>query len=364
MPDGFDVFLSHNSRDKPVVEEIGAQLRGKGLRVWLDKWELRPGFPWQERLEEGVRASRAVAVFVGESGLGSWQEPEMRAFLARSKREEVPVIPVLIPGCPDSPELALFLEALTWVDLREGVTENGLKRLIWGITGVKDEDLEVAVAAAGGKGRRSGPSKRSRAWSWRGVSIGLFLAGLVLALGVWLWPRSPEPPEKPATYAVRVQVLDPQGRPVGGAKVGASVSNEPRGLPDDGWELQIPRAKVPADGRISLWAKHEEWEANQVDLRLGEEENLSVVIRLKEPKTRLRGRVVNNSDQGLPGVRISRQDGVPGDTTTDSEGRFALEVSEPKGARVRLRAEHPGSPVGNGYCYAGTNSCWIVLEER
>jgi hypothetical protein len=105
MPDEFDVFLSHNSQDKPLVEEIGAQLRGKGLRVWLDKWELRPGFPWQEGIEEGVQASRSVAVFVGEDGLGDWQEPEMRAFLARSRREKVPVIPVLLPGCPDSPEL-------------------------------------------------------------------------------------------------------------------------------------------------------------------------------------------------------------------------------------------------------------------
>ena len=31
----FDVFLSHNSRDKPLVEEIGDRLKSRGLRVWL-----------------------------------------------------------------------------------------------------------------------------------------------------------------------------------------------------------------------------------------------------------------------------------------------------------------------------------------
>jgi hypothetical protein len=131
MTDGFDVFLSHNGRDKPIVEEIGAWLKGQGLRVWLDKWELRPGLPWQEGLEEGVQSSRAGAVFVGADGLGPWQEPEMRAFLAQSRRKKIPVIPVLLPGCPETPQLTLFLEGFTWVDLRKGVTEEGLAQLVW-----------------------------------------------------------------------------------------------------------------------------------------------------------------------------------------------------------------------------------------
>jgi hypothetical protein len=130
LPDEFDVFLSHNSLDKPVVEKIAVHLRDRGLRVWLDKDELRPGLPWQEGLEDGVRASRSVAVFVGKDGMGAWQQPEMRAFLARSRQERIPVIPVLLPGCPDSPQLTLFLEAMTWVDLRQGMTDDGLDRLV------------------------------------------------------------------------------------------------------------------------------------------------------------------------------------------------------------------------------------------
>ncbi|HEV3457221.1 MAG TPA: toll/interleukin-1 receptor domain-containing protein [Thermoanaerobaculia bacterium] len=134
-PDAYDVFLSHHTADKPFVKELAAALEGRGLHVWLDTWELRPGFPWQEGLEKGIRASQAVAVCVGASGLGTWQEPEMRAFIARSRREPIPVIPVLVPGCPDSPQLNLFLEAYTGVDLRQGLSEEGLELLLWGITG-------------------------------------------------------------------------------------------------------------------------------------------------------------------------------------------------------------------------------------
>lgn len=360
MPDRFDVFLSHNSRDKPVVEEIGTWLKGQGLRVWLDKWELRPGFPWQEGLEEGVQASRAVAVLVGADGLGSWQEPEMRAFIARSRRERIPVIPVLLPGCPESPQLTLFLEAFTWVDLRDGVNSDGLARLLWGITGKKPEGTSTVEASAISRFKPAKPRKKW--WDW-GIAISLI--GLVATLIAWLRPFSPPPPpqsNKPEIYAVRVQVLDPQGHPVEGAKVRASTGNEPQGLPDGWWEVEIPAAKVPKDGRISLWADHQSWEGNRVDLSLGDDPNPRAEIHLKEPETWLRGRV--EGDRALAGLRISRKDGAPGEAITDAEGRFELKLSEPRGTLVRLQAAQAATEVGDAYCYAGSDNCSIPLERK
>ena len=62
----------------------------------------------------GVQASPAVAVIVGADGL--CQERETRAFIARSRREQIPVIPVLLPDCPDSPQLTTFLEGLVFLE--------------------------------------------------------------------------------------------------------------------------------------------------------------------------------------------------------------------------------------------------------
>ena len=97
---------------------------------------------------------------------------------------------------------------------------------------------------------------------------------LVLAAFAGIAPPSP----KPELYSVRVQILDPQGQPVSGSAVRASAGNEPHLLPDGWWEIQIPAAKVPADGQISLWAAHEAWEGNRADLRLGEDPNPRVEI--------------------------------------------------------------------------------------
>ena len=134
---GFDVFLSHNGREKPAVKKIGEALKARGLKPWLDEWELVPGRPWQEALEEIILEVRSCAVFVGRDGLGPWEIPEMRAALSESVRRGASVIPVLLPGASQRPMLPLFLTQYTWVDFRGGVSQDVMDRLEWGVTGVK-----------------------------------------------------------------------------------------------------------------------------------------------------------------------------------------------------------------------------------
>jgi len=135
--DTFDVFLSHNSKDKPAVRQIAEALKARGLQVWLDEWELIPGRPWIPELEKIIETARAVAVCVGENGLGPWEQPEMEGALIEAVRRKVPVIPVLLPEAPADVKLPLFLKRFTWVNLRGGLTEAGLDLLGLGITGIK-----------------------------------------------------------------------------------------------------------------------------------------------------------------------------------------------------------------------------------
>src|SRR5262245_31295251 len=126
MEPPFDVFLSHNSRDKPVVREICESLRERGLRPWMDEEELIPGRDWQKALESILETVPTAAVFLGSSGLGPWEEREMRASLEQLVDRGAFVIPVLLPGAPAKPTLPLFLRAFTWVDLRGGLTREGI----------------------------------------------------------------------------------------------------------------------------------------------------------------------------------------------------------------------------------------------
>lgn len=89
-----------------------------------------------------------------------------------------------------------------------------------------------------------------------------------------------------------------------------------------------------------------------------------VEIRLKDPESWIRGRVVDSVGRGLPGVRVTRQEGVPGTATTNAEGKFGLKMGMPKGTRVRVAAELPGSTPVDTFCITGNDSCNFELEGK
>jgi energy-coupling factor transporter ATP-binding protein EcfA2 len=139
----YDVFLSHNSADKPAVEELARRLVKKSIQPWLDTWNLIPGEPWQEAIEKALERCAACAVFVGPSGTGPWQNEEMRAAIDRRVRESegrFRVIPVLLPGAErgERGRLPTFLVATTWVEFRRSLDEeDAFHRLVCGIRGVE-----------------------------------------------------------------------------------------------------------------------------------------------------------------------------------------------------------------------------------
>ena len=122
----YDVFLSHNSSDKPAVESLAKRLIDEAkLRPFLDKWHLTPGVAWQSELADALQRSKTVAVFIGPSGNGPWHQEEMQLALnlAVRERNDFRLIPVLLPGA--NPEAVTgFLQLRTWVDFREGVNND------------------------------------------------------------------------------------------------------------------------------------------------------------------------------------------------------------------------------------------------
>ena len=147
----FHVFLSHNSADKPAVEELGRRLKAEHIEPWLDKWHLIPGDPWQPAIEEVLAKCASCAVFIGAGGIGPWQDEEMRAAINRrvtasrsaNSRDRFRVIPVLLPGVtrPERSLLAAFLVSTTWVEFRATLDEaEPFRRLVCGIRGVEPGD--------------------------------------------------------------------------------------------------------------------------------------------------------------------------------------------------------------------------------
>ena len=131
----FDVFLCHNSADKPAVREIAQKLNKEGIKPWLDEEQIRPGTTWQKALGEQIEGIKSAAVFLGDGGLGPWQDQEMQSFLNLFVKQKCAVIPVILSTAKATPELPWPLANLHCVDFR--TDSQPLQRLIWGITGKK-----------------------------------------------------------------------------------------------------------------------------------------------------------------------------------------------------------------------------------
>ena len=134
----FDVFLAHNSQDKPQIREIYQALKQRGINPWLDEEEIPPGTPFLEEIQKAITLVKTVAVFMGPKDLGRWQVIEMQTAIRRFVENDIKVIPVLLPGVVDIPSELIFLSGFNAVILENDVTdEKGLSRLEWGITGQK-----------------------------------------------------------------------------------------------------------------------------------------------------------------------------------------------------------------------------------
>ena len=132
----YDVFLCHNSKDKPEVEAIGMRLKEHGILPWLDIWEIRPGTRWQKEIDRRIKSAKSAAVFIGARGSGPWQELEVETLLKEFLKRGRPVIPVILETRSGNPRLPSFLSSWHIVDMRKP-NPDPFDQLIWGITGEK-----------------------------------------------------------------------------------------------------------------------------------------------------------------------------------------------------------------------------------
>jgi hypothetical protein len=96
----FDLFLSHNSKDKAQIEMLAEKLlEDASLRCWLDVWSIPAATDWEQELEQAMQQCGAAAIAIGRSGWGRYHRLEAWAMIQRANREEgFRLLPVLLDG--------------------------------------------------------------------------------------------------------------------------------------------------------------------------------------------------------------------------------------------------------------------------
>ncbi len=113
----YDVFLSHNSRDKARVRKLAERLRDAGVRVWFDEWIIAPGDDIYLAIERGLDAARVQVLCLSPEALASdWVTLERSTVLFRDPTNAGRrFIPLLLADC----ELPDTLRRYKYVDFRK-----------------------------------------------------------------------------------------------------------------------------------------------------------------------------------------------------------------------------------------------------
>jgi hypothetical protein len=92
----WDVFISHASEDKETVAlPLAAALKQAGVKVWLDRFELRVGDSLREKIDEGLAESRFGIVILSSSFLTKgWPKRELNGLFALEECGRKVILPV------------------------------------------------------------------------------------------------------------------------------------------------------------------------------------------------------------------------------------------------------------------------------
>ncbi len=135
-PPKYDVFLSHNGKDKEAVRGLAERLRNVGVRCWFDEWCIGAGEPFQAAIVRGLHESACCAILFGEHGRGGWHDLEAELAVkmrvdARGGGRRFDILPARLAGAPPWKDIELppFVELHSWVDLAR-LDEHSVARFV------------------------------------------------------------------------------------------------------------------------------------------------------------------------------------------------------------------------------------------
>lgn len=140
-----DVFFSYNNADEALVLEIYRRVTARGLTVWLDKPNMAAGFPWIQKTEEAIKSAASAAILIGAAGIGPTQQLEVNKFVEEHTKRQIPIIPVLLPGAPPPKDLPYFLSSFHAITMPAGITDEGIERLVRGVSGIQATEVNRAL---------------------------------------------------------------------------------------------------------------------------------------------------------------------------------------------------------------------------
>jgi len=130
----YDAFLSYKSNDHNLANRLKKDLQRRGVRLWLDQDDIKPGDEFPDALKDGIQTSRRLVLLVTPESLRSkWVQSEIRRARKMEVKWKKKIIPLLFRDATLPPDL----EKRQRIDFRRDTDfARGVTKLVWpGITG-------------------------------------------------------------------------------------------------------------------------------------------------------------------------------------------------------------------------------------
>ena len=129
------IFISHNSKDKPIVEPIAVKLStifGQD-NVFYDSWSIQPGDGIIDKMNEGLSKCKFFFYFVSANSLtSSMVKLEWQNALVRAAQKQIRFIPVRL----DQSSLPSIMLQTLYIDLFSNGIDVAIRQMVDVINGV------------------------------------------------------------------------------------------------------------------------------------------------------------------------------------------------------------------------------------
>jgi hypothetical protein len=140
---GDHVFVCYAREDKGFVLQLGENLKGQDVPVWLDQWNIPPGSDWDRSIDNAIRDCAKFIIVLSEEAVES---SEVRGELRVALDEKKPIIPVLHRSC----RVPRQLRTIQYVDFssRGPDDEVALNQLLRTLGGAAGEGVAQRIQTA------------------------------------------------------------------------------------------------------------------------------------------------------------------------------------------------------------------------
>lgn len=114
IADGDYAFVQYALDDWPQVKPVVEALRAEGVRLWVDRYNIKPGQNWEQALKTAILNSAAVLVFDLSGSWSDFAARQLATTVSLAVKRGTPVFPIL----PDDQFFETRADLMQWQSLR------------------------------------------------------------------------------------------------------------------------------------------------------------------------------------------------------------------------------------------------------